>query len=228
MKEAELHVKTDNLKKAGEKLHHAIRIARKIENEELLNQITEFIQDFSYSTKIYTIELNPIETGGLILDVGGGGEGIIGKLSGTQVVTVDISERELLETQNEALKIVMDATDLKFLPHSFDVYTAFFSLMYIPKNKHLRVFKEAHRVLKDNGKLLLWDVKIPSKPRGYKAFIVRLKVRLPNEEIEAGYGAKWQTQDIEHFRKLAEKTNFKILNIWSRGEIFYLEMSKNV
>jgi hypothetical protein len=58
--------------------------------------------------------------------------------------------------------------------------------------------------------------------------MVRLKIRLPNEETEAGYGVKWQEQNIEHFKELAQKTKFKIIGEWSKGEIFYLEMSKNV
>jgi len=98
--------------------------------------------------------------------------------------------------------------------------------MYIPKNKHLKVFKEAHRVLKDNGRFLLWDVKIPEQFGDYKAFMVRLKVRLLNEEIETGYGVKWQTQDIECFKEMAQKSKFKVITEWSKGEIFYLEMAK--
>ncbi|MFB0567542.1 MAG: class I SAM-dependent methyltransferase [Candidatus Bathyarchaeia archaeon] len=211
IEEAKLDIKADDLKEAGEKLHQAIKIAKNIGNEELLKQIFEFAQEFTYSAKTQSIELSPTETEGLILDIGGGGEGIIGKLNGRQVIAIDTSERELLETQNEALKVVMDATDLKFLPESFDACTAFFSFMYIPKNKHLKVFEEAHRVLKDNGKLLLWDVKIPEKHGDYKAFMVRLKIRLPNEETEAGYGVKWQKQNIEHFKELAQKTKFKII-----------------
>lgn len=228
MEDAESAIKVDDLKKAGEKLHQAIQIAKKIGNEELLNQISEFIQEFTYSSKPQSIELSRIETEGLILDIGGGGEGIIGKLNGKQVVAIDKSKRELKETQNEASKIVMDATDLKFLPESFDVCTSFFSLMYIPRNKHLKVFEEAHRVLKDNGRFLLWDAEIPERFGDYKAFMVRLKVKLPNEEIEAGYGVKWQTQNIEYFKEIAQKTRFKLLTDWSKGEILHLEISKKV
>jgi len=223
---AERHIMADDLKTAGEKLHQAIQIANDTGNEELLNQILEFTRKFTYSSKTQSIKLSPIETDGLILDIGGGGEGIIGKLNGKQVIAIDTSERELHGTQNEALKVVMDATDLKFLPESFDVCTAFFSLIYIPKDKHLKVFEEVHRVLKDNGKLLIWGVEIPKKFGDYKAFMVCLKVRLPNEETEAGYGVKWQAQDIEYFKELAQKTRFKVIAEWSQGEIFYLEMSK--
>jgi ubiquinone/menaquinone biosynthesis C-methylase UbiE len=203
-----------------------LQIAKDIGNEELLNQILGFTQKFTYSTEIQSIELSRIETDGFILDIGGGGEGIIGKLNGRQVIAIDTSERELQGTQNDALKVVIDATDLKFLPESFDVCTAFFSFLYSAKNKRLKVFEEVHRVLRNNGKLLIWDVKIPEKFGNYKAFMVRLKVRLPNEEAEAGYGVKWQTQEIEYFKDLAQKTNFKVVSEWNKGEIFYLEMSK--
>jgi len=224
--DAERHITADDLKGAGEKLHQAIQKAKETGNEELLNKILEFTRKFTYSTKTQSIELSRIETDGLILDIGGGGEGIIGKLNGRQVIAIDTSERELQGTQNEALKVVMDATDLKFLPMSFDVCTAFFSFMYITKNKRLKVFEEAHRVLKDNGRLLIWDVKIPKKFGDYKAFMVCLKARLPNEEAEAGYGVKWQAQDVEYFKELAQKTRFEVITEWSQGEIFYLEMSK--
>jgi SAM-dependent methyltransferase len=226
VEDAERDIKADDLKEAGEKLHQAIQMAENIGNEELVKQIWELVGKFTYNTKIHSIELTPVETDGLILDIGGGGEGIIGKLNGKQVIAVDTSERELLETQNEALKVVMDATDLRFLPESFDVCTSFFSLMYIPNDKHLRVFKEVHRVLKKDGKFLVWDVRIPEKHGDYKAFLVRLKVGLPNEDTEAGYGVKWQTQNIEHYKELAQKTKFKIISEWSKGEIFHLEMAK--
>jgi len=223
---AELDINTNKLKAAGDKLKQAMQIAENIGNEALIKQIWKFIQEFSYSTTPQLLELSPIETEGLILDIGGGGSGIIGKLNGKQVIAIDKNENELLESQNDALKIVMDATDLKFLPESFDVCTAFFSLMYIPFNIHLKVFKEAHRVLKSNGKFLVWDIQIPEQFEDYKMFLVRLQVRLPNEEIETGYGVKWQLQNIEYFKDLAQNTNFKIISEWEKGEIIYLELSK--
>jgi ubiquinone/menaquinone biosynthesis C-methylase UbiE len=180
----------------------------------------------SYETEPQSIEVSRIETDEPILDIGGGGEGIIGRLQGKQVVAIDIREEELMETHNEALKVVMDAADLKFLPKSFNACTAFFSLMYIPKSIHQKVFEEVFRVLKDHGKFLIWDVRIPDNVSGYKAFIVHLKVKLPNEEVGTGYGARWQTQSIEHFRELAQLTGFKITSELCKEEIFHLELQK--
>jgi ubiquinone/menaquinone biosynthesis C-methylase UbiE len=76
-----------------------------------------------YKTKTQLIELTPIRTAGFILDIGGGGEGVIGKLNGKQVIAIDKNKEELEEAHNKALKIIMDAADLKFLPNSFDVCT---------------------------------------------------------------------------------------------------------
>jgi len=78
------------------------------------------------------------------LDIGGGGEGIIGKLNGGQVIAIDISKEELQETRNEAVKVLMDATKLGFIPKSCDVSTAFFTFMYIPNHMHLEIFREVY------------------------------------------------------------------------------------
>jgi len=182
----------------------------------------------SYMTEVQSIEVSRIKTTGLILDVGGGGEGIIGKLNGQHVVAIDTREEELRDTHNEALKVVMDAADLRFLPKSFDVCTSFFSLMYIPKSLHQKVFEQVCRVLKDNGRFLVWDVRIPENPAGYKSFIVPLKVKLPKGQVETAYGVKWQTQSLEYFRDLAKLTGFKVTRESCMNETFSLEMQKRI
>jgi SAM-dependent methyltransferase len=227
IKEAESNIGEGNYKEAENRLFQAWEMAKQTPNPAQISIIIDLCGKIGWLLiTTQSIELSPLETKGLILDIGGGGEGIIGKLNGTQVVAIDTSERELAETKNEALKIVMDATDLKFLPNSFDICTAFFSLLYIPKSKHTKVFEEAHKVLKDNGQFLLWDVKIPSAEKEYRQFIVPLKVQLPNKTVETGYGVKWQTQDINHFKELAKEHKFKVIDEWSKGETLHLKMLK--
>ena len=94
------------------------------------------------------------------------------------------------------------------------------------KSQHSRVFQEVHRVLKDKGRFLIWDVRIPIAEENFEQFIVPLKIRIPEEIIETGYGVKWQVQDIEHFKQLAQETGFTILEEWSRDEIFHLDLRK--
>ncbi len=179
-----------------------------------------------WKTEVQCVELSPIETDGFILDLGGGGEGIIGRLNGSQVVAIDTRKEELTETHNQALNVVMDAAELTFLPRSFDVCTAFFSLMYMPKRIHRKVFEEVSRVLKDNGRFLIWDVRIPESVAANGTFYMDLKVRLPNDEVNTGYGVRWQAQSLEYFREMAMLTGFKVIKESNKGETFYLEMRK--
>ena len=189
--------------------------------------ITQMEQQY-YATKKQTIEMKPIDTKGIILDIGGGGEGIIGRLNGKQVVAIDTRIEELEETKNDSLKIVMDATDLKFLPLSFDVVTSFFSLMYIKNDNHLKVFKEVHKILKSGGTFHLWDVRIPQKYTDKKVFVLPLEILLTGDKVETGYGIGWKNkeQDLEYFKELAGKADLNIVDEWARDEIFYLGLTK--
>jgi ubiquinone/menaquinone biosynthesis C-methylase UbiE len=175
-----------------------------------------------------SIEMNPIETDGFVLDIGGGGEGIIGKLNGRKVTAIDKRTDELEKTNNDSLKIVMDVTDMKFLPSSFEVVTSFFSLMYIKNIDHSKVFQEVHKVMKNGGKFFIWDVSIPPKNIDKSIFVIPLEIILPNDIIETGYGTKWDNkeQNLQYFKELAGRTKFKIVDEWFRDEIFHLELMK--
>ena len=101
-------------------------------------------------------------------------------------------------------------------------------MMYIPKEKHFEVFRQVYRVLKTDGKFLLWDVKIPKRQNNLRVFAVRLKIELPDQVVETGYGTVWdKTQDLEHFEQLAKSTGFKAIREWTNGTIFCLEMKKS-
>jgi len=78
-----------------------------------------------------------------ILDLGGGGEGVIGQLRGQQVVAVDIRKEELDEAPSGPVKVVADASALPFPDSSFDAATAFFFLMYVSATDRPAVLREA-------------------------------------------------------------------------------------
>ena len=181
-----------------------------------------------YAIEKQIIEMNPMKTNGFILDIGGGGEGIIGRLNGRKVVAIDTRIEELEEAKNDSLKIVMDATDLKFLPSSFDAVTSFFSLMYIKNDNHPKVFEEIHKVLARGGKFYIWDVRIPPKHADKRVFVLPLEIILPGDKVETGYGIGWENkeQDLAYFKELTEKADFNIIDEWIRGEIFFLELMK--
>lgn len=175
------------------------------------------------------LELEDFLSDGLVLDVGGGGSGVIGQLKGPQAVAIDLLLSELEEAPQGPLKIVMDAKELKFMDETFSAATAFFSMMYINKQDRLKVFKEVWRVLKTNGSFYIWDLEIPEKSEGNKDVIaVKLRLRLPKTKISTGYGISWprQGQSVEEYEKMAVENGFKVVRVKKQGLTFFMEIRK--
>jgi len=175
------------------------------------------------------IIVKDFDASGLILDIGGGGEGIIGQMKGKQVVAIDPSRRELDGITEGPLKIVMDAGDMLFLDHSFDVVTSFFTLMYIKGSEHEKVFEEVFRVLVSGGWFLIWDVDLPqclNQEKDTVAFY--LNIKSPDREIETGYGTKWpeRIQGLPYYKEIAERVGFIASDFKESGRVFYLELQK--
>ncbi len=150
---------------------------------------------------------------GYILDIGGGGEGIIGQMKPTQVIAIDLSKRELEEAPAGPLKIVMDATNLKFLDASFDTATAFFSLMYMRPEVQQRVFAEVFRVLTRGGRWIIWDAVIPRAfENDTRGPVFRFRFQLPGKMVQMGYGTFWpeNPMDLNYYKRLARETGFEI------------------
>ncbi|MHA2142817.1 MAG: class I SAM-dependent methyltransferase [Candidatus Thorarchaeota archaeon] len=164
-----------------------------------------------------------------ILDIGGGGEGIIGRIMGRQVVAIDKKKPELEGTTSDALKLVMDAKELQFLENSFGTVTIFFTLMYMPFEDLDTIFAEIARVLKPGGELLMWDVKVEVPPdidSKIKYFMVPLTVKLPDGTTdETGYGAYIRNQDMKSFVTVATAHGFKLEESEANDLTFYARLS---
>ena len=85
---------------------------------------------------------------GNILDIGGGGEGIMGRIYQAQVTAIDNRQEELDEAPGGFRKLLMDARALAFPDASFDHVTAFYALMYMSKPVQAQAVAEAARVLR--------------------------------------------------------------------------------
>lgn len=141
------------------------------------------------------------ELSGHILDIGGGGEGIIGRLYQSQVTAIDHRQEELDEAPGGFEKIRMDATDLHFPASSFEHVTFFFTLMFMDADVQEKAIKEAARVLIPGGLLHIWDCDIESAYP--EPFCISLEIQLPNEHISTTYGVgKLGTQNEDSISSL--------------------------
>jgi aminoglycoside 6-adenylyltransferase len=179
-----------------------------------------------------TLEMENWAASGYVLDLGGGGEGIIGQLKPQQVIAIDTSRRELAEAAAGPLKIVMDARELHFLDATFQTVTACFTLMFIGGNDHQQVFREAFRVLRAGGRFLIWDAHIPRRPDNVppeqRIVAFELVVQMPGRQIETGYGTRWPSreQDAAYYIQIAEAAGFHLVAQRQQGRVFFLELEK--
>lgn len=159
------------------------------------------------------VDLRNVQLDGTVLDIGGGGEGIVSRHAGESVVAIDRRKDELEETPNIGLKIVMDATDMKFLDNTFDHATCFYSLMYMNAEDVEKCIKEAFRVLRTGGCLWIWDTAIP-EPFDEDVFVVQLEVTLKRETISTGFGIGWgkgqfRAQSLDYLSDICTKVGFR-------------------
>ena len=215
-------------------------LGQKIDNEWYINEETvNFLVDVMINHKIdcsrifaikeQKVDLSNIKLEGLILDIGGGGEGVIGQFKKDQVIAIDHNKRELEEAPEGGVKIIMDADKLKFLDNTFDTVTSFFTLMYMAKSEHKKIFEEIYRVLKKDGHLVLWDVIIPKRENKiHEMFSLPLKIKIDDKELDTGYGVFWgkKEQNLEYFQKLSIKVGFSKVKFKSDDQIFYLRVKK--
>ncbi len=114
-----------------------------------------------YEITKQVIDLRGIHLQGSILDIGGGGDGVISCHSGVRVVAIDKRWDELVESPDIGLKIVMDACELGFMDNCFDNVSFFYTLMYMGEGELSTALEEAYRVLKPGGRLYAWDAIMP-------------------------------------------------------------------
>jgi ubiquinone/menaquinone biosynthesis C-methylase UbiE len=174
--------------------------------------------------------IGDFETQGCVLDIGGGGEGIIGRLKGSHVVSIDLRRDELEAAPPGPLKIVMDACALQFLDCSINTVTAFCTMLYLRTIDQEQVFREVYRVLTNGGHFLIWDFNLPESPDPAKDIAVfPVSIFLPDqEEIRAGYGTHWPeiNYNSAYYISLAEKVGFKVTVKREDGYTFFLELQK--
>lgn len=165
------------------------------------------------------------ELKGSILDIGGGGEGVIGRLYKEQVTAIDNRQEELDEAPDCFNKVLMDAAKLDYGDGSFDHVTFFYTLMYMPEETQREAIREAARVMKGSGSLHIWDCEIESAYP--EPFCTQVEVCLPGERISATYGiVKRDIQSFSSISRLCAEAGLTCVETKQNGEYFYLRCAK--
>jgi ubiquinone/menaquinone biosynthesis C-methylase UbiE len=195
-----------------------------------MNENEDSIEEKIFFVKPQKIDLGKLKLKGRTLDIGGGGEGIIGQLNEEQVIAIDKNENELREAPGQFLKIIMDAKNMKFLDESFDTITSFFTLLYVHPADRKKIFQEIRRVLKKKGEFLIWDVKIPDRDNNKKElFGVRIEITIKDKRISTGYATHWnKQQSLDFYLKLGKEVGFRLLESEDKRDIFYIKFQKIV
>lgn len=171
------------------------------------------------------IEINR-DIEGSILDIGGGGECVIGQIYGDTVIAIDNSQDELDEAPNCCEKRLIDATTLSFSDDSFDNVTFFYSLMYMTSDIQQDSISEAVRVLKAGGMVYIWDTSIESACPD--AHVVDRDIRAGQLNIPVSYGIiKNESQNAESILQLLKTAGFLTISITNKNGQFYIVAKKS-
>lgn len=165
----------------------------------------------TFEAPIQKIRLGRLPDGEIILDVGGGGEGLVSRIEGARVCAIDIRIDEIREARIHGPPsnwFVGDGSALCFRDSSFQVATLWFSLGYMRDWETKRqVMKEVQRVLKPEGVVSIMASKIVCKE---DRFLFRVLYTLPDGTISnTGYGVRGkQNQTLESVSRLLEDMGF--------------------
>ncbi|MHA2425249.1 MAG: class I SAM-dependent methyltransferase [Candidatus Thorarchaeota archaeon] len=177
------------------------------------------------------IQLERIEKKGLIIDIGGGGEGLVSRIEGTRVYAVDIQLNEIKEARIHnppSNWFVADGTTLPFREGMFDVASLWFSLGYMKDWEVKRsVLQEAHRVLKDDGQISVKAMKIDCDE---EKLVFRVDYSLPDGMLSrTGYGViGQQNQTQETVADCLQDIGFRIIETHDFVHWFSIEGSKSL
>ena len=172
------------------------------------------------------IEITSIPEG-FIVDVGGGGEGIIAQIGRERVTAIDKFQSEIDQAKNKAPEanwVLADARKMNFSDAHYDNATSFFSIMYMSTEDKKEVFKEIFRVIKPGGEFWIWDISI-SKERGVS--LAKIKAILPDKTVvRTAYGVSSKKQTVTFVEEMLEDVGFKIEIIENNNQWYFLKAKK--
>ncbi|MBY8999557.1 MAG: class I SAM-dependent methyltransferase [Candidatus Heimdallarchaeota archaeon] len=194
--------------------------------EEIIPEIPGVDPNITKVTPFQEITIAEIPSGSII-DIGGGGEGVIAQVGKERVTAIDKRQSEIDEAKDkapEAKWLVADALDLPFEDEEFDNATSFFSGMYMSHEDKKKAIKEVYRVISPGGELWIWDSKVHTDK---KSFIIVLTISLSGKEkFNTGYGNKTTDQNENMYKEYLEESGFSIEEIEVNKYWFFIRAKK--
>lgn len=171
-----------------------------------------------------TIEIEE-NLNGSILDIGGGGEAVIGQIYKDRVTAIDNRQEELDEAPDCCSKQLMDATELLFPDDSFDNVTFFYTLMYMTAEEQRKSICEAARVLRTGKWINIWDCDIHSAYP--EPFMIDLDIKIGSRKIHTTYGiVKQEAQSSSSVILLLKSAGLRIESLQEKDGHFHIQCRK--
>jgi ubiquinone/menaquinone biosynthesis C-methylase UbiE len=184
-----------------------------------------------FETPLQKIELEDISGFDRVLDVGAGGEGLAARIGKEQVYGIDIRVSEIKEVKSKNVDcnwVVCDARKLCFKNETFDLITAWFSLMYITRTEDkTQVLSECKRTLRKGGVLNIKDANVDVLE---DVFVLNAQFKLCNGElVNTSYGVSGsQKQNKDLFKIELTKLGFRILEEEAKEYWFTITCKKDI
>ena len=179
----------------------------------------------TFMVPLQDIVLHQISTKELVLDIGGGGEGLVSRIAGNKVCAVDYRISEIREGQIHnppANWFTADGRTLPFKESTFDIATLWFSLGYMNEwSVKGAVLTEVLRTLKSEGRLLIMASRIDCKEQ---RLLFSAQFTLPDGTVsKTGYGVRGdQNQTLGSIVALVREVGFK--DIQSENHDWWFEI----
>lgn len=184
-----------------------------------------------HSSPIQEIKLDSLPEDGLVLDIGGGGEGLVSRIGRERVCAVDYRMSEILEARIHdppANWFLSDATHLPFRQKSFDVATLWFSLGYMREwSTKEHALAQVFDSLRPDGVLSILASRIDCRE---ERFVFNALFTLPDGVVsKVGYGVQGnQGQTLDRLCSLIRRVGFEDLQIQDHDWWFSIQARRRV
>ena len=182
-----------------------------------------------FETPVQKIELTNLPREGVILDIGGGGEGLVSRIETSRVCAVDINLYKIRDARiygQVSQWILSDGRMLSVKDAMFEVATLWFALGYVRGwASKAQVVSEVARVLKKSGYISILGAKIICPEARY---VLRAHLHFPDGTVsQMSYGmGGGQDQSIETVTKLLRETGYGEITCEDNDHWFSIEATK--